>query len=232
MGKAQSTSQQQPDRRAERTRFGAVVVVLLLLLAVTAGDGGAADEVRAELAGASSKAGAPTGKGDAQIKQLTSEVSSLRERLTMARQRADRADASVRTKINTAVVRAVDKVRAEKRALADRSARTERRLRGDLRAVKTRLRARNATIARLRQELALAQAQEPAPPSDEGLGGGVDVGSDGCHTSYVGACVPIVSDVDCEGGDGDGPEYVGFVTVVGPDEYDLDGDGDGFACDL
>jgi hypothetical protein len=40
-----------------------------------------------------------------------------------------------------------------------------------------------------------------------------------------------VSDVDCKGGSGDGPEYVGKVTVVGDDEYRLDGDGDGVACD-
>jgi micrococcal nuclease len=53
----------------------------------------------------------------------------------------------------------------------------------------------------------------------------------GCHPSYTGACVPIVSDVDCKGGSGDGPEYVGRVNVVGDDEYGLDRDGDGVACD-
>ncbi len=53
-----------------------------------------------------------------------------------------------------------------------------------------------------------------------------------CHPSYTGACVPIgVSDVDCRGGSGNGPYYVGRVTVVGPDVYGLDRDGDGIGCE-
>lgn len=56
--------------------------------------------------------------------------------------------------------------------------------------------------------------------------------SDGCHPSYEGECVsPNASDVDCEGGNGNGPEYSGPVRVVGPDEYDLDRDGDGYGCE-
>ena len=52
-----------------------------------------------------------------------------------------------------------------------------------------------------------------------------------CHPSYTGECVPITSDVDCRGGSGNGPEYVGRVTVVGPDEYGLDNDNDGIGCE-
>jgi hypothetical protein len=52
-----------------------------------------------------------------------------------------------------------------------------------------------------------------------------------CHPSYTGACVPFASDVDCAGGSGNGPEYVGRVTVVGPDIYGLDGDDDGIGCE-
>lgn len=54
-----------------------------------------------------------------------------------------------------------------------------------------------------------------------------------CHPSYEGACVPAdASDVDCAGGNGNGPQYVrGPVYVVGPDEYELDRDGDGIACE-
>ncbi len=54
-----------------------------------------------------------------------------------------------------------------------------------------------------------------------------------CHPSYEGVCVPDgVSDVDCAGDEGNGPEYVrGPVYVVGPDEYELDRDGDGIACE-
>lgn len=54
----------------------------------------------------------------------------------------------------------------------------------------------------------------------------------GCHPSYVRACVPVASDVDCSSGSGNGPEYVvGPVEVVGPDEYGLDHDGDGIGCE-
>lgn len=53
-----------------------------------------------------------------------------------------------------------------------------------------------------------------------------------CHSSYAGVCVPIASDVDCEGGSGNGPACArGPLQVVGPDVYDLDRDGDGIACD-
>ena len=61
----------------------------------------------------------------------------------------------------------------------------------------------------------------PPPPSERG-----------CDPNYVGACVPAdASDVDCAGGSGDGPEYVGSVQVVGSDPYGLDADGDGYACE-
>lgn len=51
-----------------------------------------------------------------------------------------------------------------------------------------------------------------------------------CDSNYEG-CVPIASDVDCEGGDGDGPAYVvGPLRVLGSDIHGLDRDGDGWAC--
>lgn len=53
-----------------------------------------------------------------------------------------------------------------------------------------------------------------------------------CDPNYTGACVPIAADVDCAGGQGDGPAYVeGPVYVVGTDIYKLDRDGDGIACE-
>lgn len=55
-----------------------------------------------------------------------------------------------------------------------------------------------------------------------------------CHSAYTGACVPIASDVDCEGGGGDGPAYVRgpvYVKVRGVDPYKLDRDKDGVACE-
>ena len=70
-----------------------------------------------------------------------------------------------------------------------------------------------------------APAPEPAPPA------AVPEPADECHPSYE-PCVPIASDVDCEGGSGNGPAYTGRVSVIGPDEYDLDRDGDGVACEF
>jgi hypothetical protein len=54
----------------------------------------------------------------------------------------------------------------------------------------------------------------------------------GCDPNYSG-CVPIASDVDCEGGSGNGPAYVrGPVRVIGDDIYDLDRGGEpGVACE-
>jgi hypothetical protein len=54
----------------------------------------------------------------------------------------------------------------------------------------------------------------------------------GCHPSYEGACLdPNSYDYDCEGGEGNGPDYTGEVRVVGDDPFDLDRDGDGTACE-
>ncbi|MFI5710290.1 G5 domain-containing protein [Kribbella sp. NPDC051620] len=55
--------------------------------------------------------------------------------------------------------------------------------------------------------------------------------SGGCDPNYTG-CVPIASDVDCEGGSGNGPAYVaGPVEVIGSDIYRLDADHDGIGCE-
>lgn len=53
-----------------------------------------------------------------------------------------------------------------------------------------------------------------------------------CDPNYSGACLsPYASDYDCAGGSGDGPEYTGYVTVVGEDHYGLDADSDGSGCE-
>jgi hypothetical protein len=65
-----------------------------------------------------------------------------------------------------------------------------------------------------------------------GSGGGSSESGGNCDPNYTGACVPAdAADVDCAGGSGDGPEYVGPVRVVGSDHYGLDADGDGYACE-
>nr|WP_137147248.1 hypothetical protein [Mycolicibacterium sp. CR10] len=56
--------------------------------------------------------------------------------------------------------------------------------------------------------------------------------SSSCDSNYSGVCVPLDSDVDCEGGSGNGLSYVaGPVTVTGNDIYGLDNDGDGTGGD-
>ena len=63
------------------------------------------------------------------------------------------------------------------------------------------------------------------------FGGGAAMAQE-CDPNYEGACVPIASDVDCAGGNGNGPAYVqGPVYIVGEDVYELDRDGDGVACE-
>lgn len=68
------------------------------------------------------------------------------------------------------------------------------------------------------------QAQ-PEPPPDQP--------SSDCDPNYEGACLdPSSSDYDCEGGSGNGPDYVaGPIQVVGDDPFGLDRDGDGVACE-
>ncbi|MFC7613241.1 hypothetical protein ACFQV2_06075 [Actinokineospora soli] len=65
----------------------------------------------------------------------------------------------------------------------------------------------------------------PAPPPPP------ETTESDCDPNYSG-CVPIASDVDCEGGSGNGPAYVaGPVRVIGSDIYGLDRDDDGIGCE-
>jgi hypothetical protein len=73
--------------------------------------------------------------------------------------------------------------------------------------------------------LGFAPAANAAPPMPQQQGSN-------CDSNYEGACVPNASDVDCEGGGGNGPAYVsGPVKVVGTDIYELDRDGNGTGCE-
>lgn len=72
---------------------------------------------------------------------------------------------------------------------------------------------------------AAAEVQAPVQPATPAV-------PSGCDPNYAGPCVPIASDVDCAGGSGNGPAYVGGpVTVIGSDIYGLDRDGDGVGCE-
>jgi hypothetical protein len=75
---------------------------------------------------------------------------------------------------------------------------------------------RPGTVVTIVVKAAPARVEDPAPS--------------GCHPSYSG-CVPIASDVDCAGGEGNGPAYVdGPVYILGSDPYGLDGNGDDVGC--
>lgn len=73
-------------------------------------------------------------------------------------------------------------------------------------------------------------APQPAPQSAPAPPPAPAPAAQNCHSSYD-PCLPIVSDVDCAGGSGNGPVYTGRVRVIGPDEYGLDYDNDGIGCD-
>jgi micrococcal nuclease len=59
------------------------------------------------------------------------------------------------------------------------------------------------------------------------------VTSGNCHPSYPGVCLaPNAGDYDCQGGSGNGPNYIaGPITVRPPDPFDLDRDRDGIGCE-
>jgi hypothetical protein len=118
--------------------------------------------------------------------------------------------------------------RAEQRALRrerERLRRQRAKLRSERREVR-RERAQALREARRRererQEQLEAQRAQPAPAPEPAAS---------CHPSYDPCLDPNASDYDCEGGSGDGPNYTGFVTVKGPDDYGLDSDGDGTGCE-
>lgn len=114
----------------------------------------------------------------------------------------------------------LESARQEAEAVLASATTNTRRVRRDLAYAQNQI---AITSRRIAEEQALA-AQAPSSGSGSR--------SSGCDPNYVGACVPAgASDVDCAGGSGDGPEYVGPVRVVGSDPYGLDADGDGYACE-
>jgi hypothetical protein len=135
-----------------------------------------------------------------------------------AENRAAAAERKARTALAKAKASA-NRILARERVKIDTQA-------SQLRVRAAALQAREVELERREKEVterenALEESPPPPPsPSSE------------CHPSYEGACLdPTAYDYDCEGGSGDGPMYTGYVTVVGPDEYGLDGDGDGEACE-
>jgi hypothetical protein len=113
--------------------------------------------------------------------------------------------------------------RAEQQALRRERAQHRRQARLRRQRIEARRERREAKRrARERQEQLEAPPAQPAPAPEPAAS---------CHPSYDPCLDANASDYDCEGGSGDGPNYTGFVTVKGPDDYGLDSDGDGTGCE-
>ena len=81
-------------------------------------------------------------------------------------------------------------------------------------------------------KLSMEGYEPPPPPTPKPFVGGGGSGGGSCHPSYEGACLKQkAGDYDCSSGSGNGPNYTGFVYVVGYDEFDLDRDNDGLGCE-
>jgi hypothetical protein len=133
---------------------------------------------------------------------------------------ATERDATVAERDEAAAERELAKLRRERARVRRERARV-RRERAAIRRERIRERKARAAVRRERERQAQIAAEEAAAPEPAAS----------CHPSYDPCLDPNASDYDCEGGSGDGPEYTGFVTVKGPDDYDLDSDGDGTGCE-
>ncbi|HET8954236.1 MAG TPA: hypothetical protein VFN18_01105 [Solirubrobacterales bacterium] len=118
---------------------------------------------------------------------------------------------------------------AMRRAKMRRQARVAaRRHRRQVAAQRHRARVRAEAAERRAAEAAAAEALA----TEEAEEAAAEEEASECDPNYAGACLdPYASDYDCEGGSGDGPEYTGYVTVVGEDHYGLDADSDGSGCE-
>jgi hypothetical protein len=138
------------------------------------------------------------------VTQSSSDDAARKEREAVQRERAELREERARIRRDRAEAR---RERARTRRARSAARKRERRAR--------EIAAQREEQERLKAQ-ALAQEQESAAS---------------CHPSYDPCLDPNASDYDCEGGEGDGPDYTGLVTVNGPDDYDLDRDGDGTGCD-
>jgi hypothetical protein len=129
-------------------------------------------------------------------------------------------------------VQDADAAASAERAELRRERRELRKERAALRRQRAQVRRERAHARRVkaarkeRRELAAAAAAAASPEPEPEVAPAAN-----CHPSYDPCLDPNASDYDCAGGSGDGPEYTGFVTVTGSDDYGLDSDGDGTGCE-
>lgn len=91
---------------------------------------------------------------------------------------------------------------------------------------------RRAAARRRAQRAAARERSQAAAREEAETVESEEAESSECDPNYSGACLdPYASDYDCEGGSGNGPDYTGFVVVVGNDHYGLDADGDHRGCE-
>ena len=128
--------------------------------------------------------------------------------------------------------RAAAKVAAEKAAAAKAAQKAAAKAAAKKAAAEAARQKAAAAEAVRQQQAAAAAAAAAAAIAPAPVRPAAPAAPSGCDPNYAGACVPIASDVDCAGGSGNGPAYVGGpVTVVGSDIYGLDRDGDGMGCE-
>ncbi|MBN1607678.1 MAG: hypothetical protein JW940_13660 [Polyangiaceae bacterium] len=119
------------------------------------------------------------------------------------------------------------------RDAAQSAKRAREKVEANVERVAARLARRAEAVARRKRERRLeAQAladrtEENAPEPDRVEPEAVE----SCHPDYDPCLDPNAYDYDCGGGEGNGPEYTGQVTVTGADPYELDSDDDGLGCE-
>ena len=160
------------------------------------------------------------------VLSLVTQDSDNSKPATPASETIEQPDGGAKSADAAAAREAREEARRERARL--RKARAARR-RAEIAARRERARVRRVRAAarreRERQRAAAAAAAAEEAEAD------AQAAEPSCHPSYDPCLKPDASDYDCAGGSGDGPEYTGYVTVKGPDDYDLDSDGDGTGCE-
>jgi hypothetical protein len=162
------------------------------------------------------------------VLSLVTQDSNNPKPATPASETIEQSDGEAKSADAAAARRARQEARRERARL--RKARVARR-RAEAAARRERARVRRARAAARRERERQRQLAAEAAAAEAQAEADAQAAEPSCHPSYDPCLDPNASDYDCAGGSGDGPEYTGFVTVTGPDDYGLDSDGDGTGCE-